>query len=367
MADARSVHATRHDRRLSLTSILSLIACTLLPSLDIRAAEAPQVNVTNIRRVFHNGEHNAFTDLVRFRDSFYLTFRSCPDGHMVHPTSSIVILRSDDARDWEQVHQFSVPLRDARDPHFLVFKEKLFVYTGCWFSGEKSITLADIDMNLHLGYAAWSPDGTEWHSPILLEGTFGHYIWRAAAHGDRAYLCGRRKIDFEVAPRGEETGISAIMLESDDGLIWRTGAMLHPTHGNETAFMFGPNGNVLAILRDGGNGAEVMRSSPPYVDWDRQELGRVIGGPLVARWGERIVVGGRKNLDRKNPKTSMYWLIDDQLQEFAEMPSAGDTSYPGFIALSDKRALMSWYSSHELDENGRRITAIYLADLEVGE
>ena len=26
----------------------------------------PEVRVTNVRRVFHNGEHNAFTDLIRF-------------------------------------------------------------------------------------------------------------------------------------------------------------------------------------------------------------------------------------------------------------------------------------------------------------
>ncbi|MBI2477127.1 MAG: hypothetical protein HYV60_00240, partial [Planctomycetia bacterium] len=84
-----------------------------------RAAEPPEVKVTNIRRVFHNGEHNAFTDLVRFHGKFYLTFRSCPDGHMVHPTASVIIMASDDARHWEQVHQFRVKHRDTRDPHFL--------------------------------------------------------------------------------------------------------------------------------------------------------------------------------------------------------------------------------------------------------
>ncbi|WP_372899225.1 hypothetical protein, partial [Stieleria sp.] len=123
----------------------------------------PQVNVTNIRRVFHNGEHNAFTDLVRFRGKYYLTFRSCPDGHMVHPTASVIILASDDAKEWHQVHQFSVRHRDTRDPHFLVFQDKLFVYTGTWYSGETTIPVSDYDLNMHLGYAAWSEDGRNWH------------------------------------------------------------------------------------------------------------------------------------------------------------------------------------------------------------
>src|SRR5512140_922108 len=63
---------------------------------------APQLDVSPPRRVFHNGEHNAFTDLCRFHDQLYLTFRSCPDGHMVHPTASIIILRSrDDGANWD--------------------------------------------------------------------------------------------------------------------------------------------------------------------------------------------------------------------------------------------------------------------------
>ena len=29
----------------------------------------PKVEVTNIRRVYHNGEHNAFTDLIRWKEN----------------------------------------------------------------------------------------------------------------------------------------------------------------------------------------------------------------------------------------------------------------------------------------------------------
>ena len=151
--------------------------------------ELPQVKVSDVRRVFHNGEHNAFTDLVRFQDKFYLAFRSCPDGHAVHPTASIIVLASDDVQVWRQVHRFRVPDRDTRDPHFLVFQEKLFVYTGTWYSGTTSLAPDDYDLNQHLGYAVWSEDGTTWHGPTMLEGTFGHYIWRAAAFGGTRHIC----------------------------------------------------------------------------------------------------------------------------------------------------------------------------------
>lgn len=322
----------------------------------------PRVRVESLRRVFHNGEHNAFTDLVRFQGKIYLTFRSCPDGHMVHPTASIIILASDDAQQWQQVHRFAVPLRDTRDPHFLVFRDKLFVVTGTWYSGATTLAREDYDLNKHLGYAAWSDDGATWHSPIMLEGTFGHYIWRAAAFGDKAYLCGRRKLEFEVETRGEGRQVESLMLESDDGLIWRKRAVFQEIGGDETAFLFEPDGSVLGIGRRSGP-AQLLRSRPPYTEWERKDLDRAIGGPLLAKWGDRYVVGGRKTTPETGPKTSLCWLVDDQLHEFAELPSGGDNSYPGLLELAPSRALVSYYSSHERDESGQPITAIYLAEL----
>jgi len=348
----------------SIKTVLFIFCTISLPRQAI-AQDLPKVKVTNVRRVFYNGRHNAFTDLARFKGKFYLAFRSCPDGHMVHPTSSIIILASDDANQWRQVHQFSVAKRDTRDPHFLVFKGKLFVYTGTWYSGETTLKSEDYDLNKHLGYAVWSEDGTDWHGPVLLEGTFGHYIWRASTFDGKAYLCGRRKKDFEVGPRGEGSMVESAMLESDDGLIWRTRALFQEIEGDETAFQFESDGSIIAVGRRGRGNAQLLRSKPPYTQWQRTDLDRYIGGPLLARWGGRYVVGGRKTLGSEGPKTSMCWLVNDQLYEFAELPSGGDNSYPGFVELDPENAIMSWYSSHEKDANGKTITAIYMANLKV--
>jgi hypothetical protein len=74
-------------------------------------------------------------------------------------------------------------------------------------------------------------------------------------------------------------------------------------------------------------------------------------------------VGGRDLSQEKGPKTVLSWLTGDHLQPFAELPSGGDNAYPGFVALDGNRALVSYYSSHELDSAGKPITAIYLAEL----
>ena len=51
-----------------------------------------------------------------------------------------------------------------------------------------------------------------------------------------------------------------------------------------------------------------------------------MGWPLCRR-GPQIEPGTES-------KTSLYWLINDRLVEFAELPSGGDNSYPGLVELS---------------------------------
>jgi hypothetical protein len=53
---------------------------------------------------------------------------------------------------------------------------------------------------------------SKWEGPRHLEGTYGHYIWRAATHGGKAHLCGRR---------AHTRGLQSALLESEEGLVWR--------------------------------------------------------------------------------------------------------------------------------------------------
>ncbi len=336
---------------------------------DVAAADRalPKVRIDSVRRVFHNGEHNAFTDLCRFKGRLYLTFRTCPDGHGVHPTSSILILSSDTGERWDEVFRFRVDKRDTRDPHFLIFRNKLFVYTGTWYCGDTSPV--NYEMNKLLGFAAVSDDGSKWTGPIMLEGTYGHYVWRAATHGEKAYLCARRlHWHIEGKPREEDDeSIESAMLESEDGLIWRKVGLFQEHHGDETAFLFENDGSVLAVCRSGGKRpAQLCRARPPFHNWERKDLERNVGGPLLAKWNGRYLVGGRKTVNGQ-PTTSLGWLAGDSLHEFAELPSGGDNSYPGCVDMGNGTALVSYYSSHETDANGKTITAIYLAELSLTE
>lgn len=334
----------------------------LLPRLA--AAASPSVRVSNVRRAFHNGEHNAFTDLIRFRGDLYLTFRTCPDGHMLFPTSRILVLRSADGRDWVQVQEFNVPLRDVRDPHFAVLNGKIFVYSGTWYTGETPPKTRD--MNEMLGYSSWSEDGETWHGPSVMEGTYGHYVWRARTHDGKVWICARRKKEFRKFEDRSDSipSVESALLVSEDGLRFRTAGLFQVDYGNETAFLFEDDGSILAVGRGGGKrNAELLRDRPPYRKFRRYDLGRYIGGPMVERWGDRYLVGGRRQIEPSDPSMVLYWLDADKavLTEIATLPSGGDNSYPGFVEFSPTRGLLSYYSSHETEK-----AAIFLADLEIG-
>jgi len=328
----------------------------------------PPIMIESVRQVFRDGNHNAFTDLCRFRGQFYLTFRTCPDGHGIFPSSCIRVLSSEDAVRWREVYCFSVPHRDVRDPHFLIFQDKLFVYTGTWLCDLSRVGRHDI--NDHLGYAVWTHDGVSWNEPQFLEGTYGHYIWRAASFGDKAYLCGRRKYAFtETQDAGDGGALTqSALLESEDGLVWRFRSLFTEEYGDETAFLFEQDGTILAIHRTGGDRpAQICRSHPPYSKWRRIQLDRYICGPLLAKWGERYLVAGRHKTTYAEARTVVYWLVDDRLIEAAVLPSGGDNSYPGFVALSDTKGLLSYYSSHEGSGDHTPPSNIYLAELRLLE
>jgi len=329
----------------------------------INEIQASEVSVSNVRAAFSNGEHNAFTDLAWFKGHIYLTFRSCPDGHMVFPTSSIIVLKSSTGKDWTQVHSFSVKNRDTRDPHFAQLNGELFVYTGTWYCGPNKPEIRNI--NQMVGYGVSTKDGKQWCSSFMLEGTYGHYVWRAATYNGRVYMCGRRTRDFaEVTTLQERSKLlQSQILSSDDGKRFIPVGTFQEKDGDETAFMFDDSGSITAVSRRGRGTAELITLSSNFRIKTRQDLGRYIGGPFIGRFGNHTLVAGR-NIVNGIPKMVICKLVSGKLQNLCELPAGGDCSYPGMVQLCPGCILVSYYSSHEKDEEGQPVTKIYLAELE---
>ena len=96
-------------------------------------------------------------------------------------------------------------------------------------------------------------------------------------------------------------------------------------------------------------------SEPPYEAWDSIELDRVLQGPALCEFADRLIVGGRthpspySDLIATASQTTLLQLGGGAtpLQSIANLPSWGDSSYPGMVPLSDTELAVSYYSSHE--------------------
>lgn len=330
------------------------------PSSD-RQNILPLIKLESLDRIVEDGAHNAFTDLCKFGDFYYITFRSSPIGHEVLPGSTIVVLRSADGRDWQPVHRFGVPGRDVRDPHLLVFDDRLWIFTGTWLCNGRK------DLGEHQGYGSSTADGLQWEEPFALEGTFGWFVWRAVALEGKVYLsaCTRHHVDVPGTP-GHAQGLT-VLFQSEDCRHWHCASVIETHRGNENAFGFEPDGSILAIVRQDLEHMLLARSAPPYDRWIHQRIDRYIGGPLLVRWKGMNLVGGRKflapgQLDNQ-PRMVLSWLHNDQFHDALELPSGGDTAYPGFAPLDESRALISYYSSHEGSGDKTAPAHIYVAQI----
>jgi hypothetical protein len=98
----------------------------------------------------------------------------------------------------------------------------------------------------------------------------------------------------------------------------------------------------------------------PYKEWTWADLGMHVGGPnfIPLPCGRWIAAG--RFFDDKKPSTKLAWLDVDKktIEPILELPSGGDTSYPGLV-WHDGKLWVSYYSSHE----GK--AQIYLAKIQV--
>ena len=80
--------------RCAVLVILTLAAFFPLP----QPATAAPARIADVRKIWDRGEHNAFTDLIRWRDRWWCTFREAADH--VGGDGVIRVLESADGTTW---------------------------------------------------------------------------------------------------------------------------------------------------------------------------------------------------------------------------------------------------------------------------
>jgi hypothetical protein len=328
-------------------------------ALGARAME-PQVISTS--KIWDQGKHNAFTDLIRWQDAWYCAFREA-QGH-VGGDGRLRVLRSADGQQWESVALISERGVDLRDPKLSITPDDRLMITAGGSTYVGKVLLG------RQPRVAFSSNGRNWSlpQPVLDE---GEWLWRVTWHGGKAY-----GISYNAAARRTEAAQAAAssgkaepgpadwklkLVASADGVKYERIAHLDvPGHPNESTLRVMPDGEMVALVRrEGGNTfGWIGRSMPPYTDWTWKETTHRLGGPNFIRvpdgalWAAgRTYPGGAKTALASMSREGSY-------QPLLTLESGGDTSYPG-LAWHNGVLWMSYYSSHE----GR--SAIYLAKIRV--
>lgn len=319
----------------------SRLALAFIAGLAVTAQARGQAPEIDARKIWDRAPHSAFTDLVRFKDTWFCAFRE-GSSHLV-PDGALRVLTSPDGRDWSSAALIKSPTADLRDPKLGVAPDGRLVMLGA------SVTRAD-GKATHQSIVWTSDDGRVWDEGRKV-GDPNVWLWRLAWHDRSAYGVGYATGGKSFA-RLYKGGVSL-------NFTPLVPTLFGPGHPTEAALTFLPDDTALCLLRRDGKGADATaqlgRSSPPYTDWTWKDLGVRIGGPALLRLPDGRIVAGVRLLEPKI-RTALCWVDTDagHLTEFATLPSGGDTSYPGLV-WHDGLIWASYYSSHE----GK--TSIYLA------
>ena len=318
----------------------------------VAAAQPAKLKLLSVKKIWDQGGHNAFTDLIRFNNRWFCIFRegkAHADGE-----GKLRVLISRDGETWESAALIELPGKDLRDAKFSLEPGNRLMLV-CGAADPSRNPQADF-----LSFVSFSKDGKQWGKLERVEGFNSRsWLWRVIWHKGTAYGAA---YSWEPGTRRN----FAVIARSRDGIHYEP--ISKDLEGlNEAALMFDNKDNLTVVLRsvDSAPNATIAESHAPFTDWKLKPLivngwQNKIGGPAVYRLPDgRIIAAGRLYGDKiTRTGAGLIDLAAGQLANIVELPSGGDNSYPGLV-WHEGKLWMSYYSSHE----GK--TSIYLAKIEV--
>ena len=302
-----------------------------------------------VEKIWSQEEHNAFTDLIRFRNAWFCAFRES-SGHIA-ADGLVRIIRSDDGANWlsAAVVPCPLPLQDLRDPKLSITPDGRLMLTAAAFRP------------LCQTFSFFSDDGGTWSAGNKI-GPPGLWLWRTVWHQGYAYNFGRSEMENDRFLQ---------LYRSVGGIDFEPHGprQFDGVYANETAPIFLQEDTCLTLLRRDSDPptAQLGSSSPPYDNWTWRDLGVQIGGPALIELPDGRLLAVVRLYDEPR-RTAVCWLDAEAatLTEFLTLPSRGDTSYAGLVLHQDM-LWISFYSSDDAVGDGEQAehTSVYLARIDV--
>jgi len=292
----------------------------------------------DVQRIWNAAPHNAFTDLIRYREQWWCVCREAE--HHLTLDGALRILCSPDGKHWTSTARLQTENADLRDGKLSLCPDgRLMLNAGA--------ALHERSRHSHESVVFFSEDGEQWTPPRSV-GDPNFWIWKMAWAANAvygiAYRCG-----------GDPRTLR--LYRSDNGLDFTQLAANLPDEANptEAALCFDANQTAWCLLRRNHGTGLLGHAAAPYTDWHWQDTHTPLGGPAIIALPDGQLLGACRLVD-ESVRTSLVALdaSSGKLSEALPLPSGGDTSYPGLVWHNDE-LWISYYSSHE----GQ--SAIYLA------
>jgi len=339
------------------TSRFIAALCLMLFSVSVangdEGADAPApvyaqkdagLEVVSIRRIWSGGEHNAFPDVARFSDSWFVATREAT-AHGVAGFGRVRIMTSDDGRSWRSVASFDgfgdyrrAELSVTPDGRLMVlskfnpyrkvgsekktFQQRNGSFTARDHAGNEQV-VHTLDPENHV---AFSDNGKDWTEMQPVEGThprawfYSGVQWRDGV----GYAIDRQ---------------NRVLYRTGDGV--RFERVSDVPVGNESRISFLRGGTMIVFFRNGS----LARSKPPYQQWSLNERNKKgphsYGGPgILALPGGEVWAASRHRIDPQDfayPEDSkpfpdgtvLFKLEEDRLAPKLLVRGGGDRGYNG--------------------------------------
>lgn len=323
-----------YRQKFCFASIIYVYAfCSPLLLRAVEPAAPVLVQPKSVVKLIANGQHNAFTALVKWKDQYWLAFRQAKDHNS--GDGDIVLLRSSDGEKWDEVRRVNI-LPDDRDPQFVATPERLFLYDPAMQGGELT------------SFVTYTDDGQTWSERVAVYQP-RYIMWKPVVQDGKFYAAMHLKSND-----GKSRDVH--LVTSPDGIKWEKVSLIRGGNWeSETTIFFESDGSLTAFLRQkyGSPRSSLLSAKAPFTEWTATPGNITFGGHAIHTFAGVNYFFSRASKGKESV-AMIYTYANGKLTPYCELPSGGDCSYPEAVQIGDEM-LVSYYSSHEGTTN------IYLA------
>lgn len=324
--------------------ILGTLAFGDEPPRPIYAKDA-SLKVQWIKRIWSEGPHNAFPDVERFREKWFVATRE-GTAHGISGFGRVRVLMSEDGEHWKSVALFDA-FGDYRRGELsvtadgrLMLTSKLNIYGKADEKADRTYTALDHAGQTHEvstqkaeNHVAFSEDGIRWTKMQPVQGAAPSAWFYSGVQwiGKKGYAIDRQ---------------GRRLYQTQDGIHYEP--VSEVPEGNESRISFLPDQTMIVFFRNGS----LAKSPPPYTQWTFNQKNKKgphsYGGPgiLALKTGD-VWTASRHRIDPEAFRfpadenvfpdgTALFKLEGDQLVPQLLIRGGGDRGYNGLV----------WYDGH---------------------